>query len=49
VCAGLRHTFIGSAERGEPMNVAILSPRKIASAMRVTTAEQSIGASGWWR
>ena len=37
VC-GLHRTFIGSVERGE-RNVAVLSLRKIASALRVTPAE----------
>jgi len=35
---GLHRTFIGSVERGE-RNVAILSLRKIAKALRVTPAE----------
>jgi transcriptional regulator with XRE-family HTH domain len=35
---GLHRTFIGSVERGE-RNVALLSLRKIASALRVTPAE----------
>jgi transcriptional regulator with XRE-family HTH domain len=35
---GLHRTFIGSVERGE-RNVALLSLRKIAVALRVTPAE----------
>lgn len=35
---GLHRTFIGSVERGE-RNVAVLSLRKIATALRVTPAE----------
>lgn len=35
---GLHRTFIGSVERGE-RNVALLSLRKIATALRVTPAE----------
>lgn len=35
---GLHRTFIGSVERGE-RNVAILSLRKIATALRITPAE----------
>lgn len=35
---GLHRTFVGSVERGE-RNVAILSLRKIATALRVTPAE----------
>ena len=35
---GLHRTFIGSVERGE-RNVALLSLRKIAAALRVTPAE----------
>lgn len=35
---GLHRTFIGSVERGE-RNVAVLSLRKIAKALRVTPAE----------
>ncbi len=35
---GADRTFIGSVERGE-RNVAILSLRKIATALRTTTAE----------
>jgi len=35
---GLYRTFIGSVERGE-RNVAVLSLRKIANALRTTTAE----------
>jgi len=35
---GLHRTFIGSVERGE-RNVALLSLRKIAIALRVTPAE----------
>jgi transcriptional regulator with XRE-family HTH domain len=35
---GLHRTFIGSVERGE-RNVAVLSLRKIAVALRVTPAE----------
>ncbi len=35
---GLHRTFIGSVERGE-RNVAILSLRKIAKALRVSLAE----------
>ncbi len=36
--AGLHRTFIGSVERGE-RNVALLSLRRIAAALRVTPAE----------
>ncbi|MDB5308537.1 MAG: transcriptional regulator, family [Gemmataceae bacterium] len=35
---GLHRTFIGSVERGE-RNVAVLSLRKIATALRATPAE----------
>ena len=35
---GLHRTFIGSVERGE-RNVAVLSLRKIATALRVTPAD----------
>ena len=35
---GLHRTFVGSVERGE-RNVAVLSLRKIATALRVTPAE----------
>ena len=35
---GLHRTFIGSVERGE-RNVAVLSLRKIATALRITPAE----------
>jgi transcriptional regulator with XRE-family HTH domain len=35
---GLHRTFVGSVERGE-RNVALLSLRKIAKALRVTPAE----------
>lgn len=35
---GLHRTFIGSVERGE-RNLAVLSLRKIAAALRVTPAE----------
>jgi len=35
---GLHRTFVGSVERGE-RNVAVLSLRKIAKALRVTPAE----------
>ena len=35
---GLHRTFIGSVERGE-RNVALLSLRRIATALRVTPAE----------
>ncbi|MDB5308827.1 MAG: putative transcriptional regulator, xre family [Gemmataceae bacterium] len=35
---GLHRTFIGSVERGE-RNLALLSLRKIAAALRVTPAE----------
>ena len=36
--AGMHRTYVGSVERGE-RNVAILSLRKIATALRVTPAE----------
>ena len=36
--SGLHRTFIGSVERGE-RNVALLSLRRIARALRVTPAE----------
>ena len=36
--AGLHRTFIGSVERGE-RNVALLSLRRIAAALRVSPAE----------
>lgn len=35
---GLHRTFVGSVERGE-RNVALLSLKKIAAALRVTPAE----------
>ena len=35
---GLHRTFVGSVERGE-RNVALLSLRRIAAALRVTPAE----------
>lgn len=35
---GLHRTFVGSVERGE-RNVALLSLRRIATALRVTPAE----------
>lgn len=35
---GLHRTFVGSVERGE-RNVAVLSLRKIATALRTTPAE----------
>ena len=36
--AGLHRTFVGSVERGE-RNVALLSLRRIAAALRTTPAE----------
>lgn len=41
---GLHRTFIGSVERGE-RNVAILSLKKIAAALRITPAELLADAS----
>lgn len=40
--AGLHRTFVGSVERGE-RNVALLSLRRIAAALRVTPAELLAG------
>ncbi|MDB5311836.1 MAG: transcriptional regulator, partial [Gemmataceae bacterium] len=40
---GLHRTFIGSVERGE-RNVALLSLRKIATALRTTPAELLAGS-----
>ena len=42
---GLHRTFIGSVERGE-RNVALLSLRRIATALRVTPAELLAEAAG---
>lgn len=43
---GLHRTFVGSVERGE-RNVALLSLRRIATALRVTPAELLADATGF--